>query len=396
MGEDSIKIDSDELESMVKKLHFLDGSNRALQSVQDKLEGLSYFFSGMVLSHDIDNILETGLAKFNELVNTVVCSAFLLEKGGFEFVHKLSIPDRFSSLVQKEVDAHIDSGAFGWVINKGLPTCIPSEVFREDKNRAFNTMLAPISNKNRTIGVAVIVFEEDQDFIRQQNLRLLHILSSFFSLSLENAYLFNDLKSTYFDTIRAVTNSIEARDPYTRGHSERVGQIARTIAEELGWRKGDLELIDWGGMLHDVGKIGIPDAVLKKPGKLTNKEYEMIKSHPLIGAYIIKEISFLEPAVPFILEHHERFDGKGYPQGLVGENISIKGRLLAVADTFDAMTSDRPYRKGFDPEDALEEISRNANTQFDPEIVAAFERSWSSGKEIYQILEAKRAYQILV
>jgi hypothetical protein len=252
MSEDIIKIDSDELESMVKKLDFLDGSNRALQSVQDKLEGLSYFFSGMVLSHDIDNILETGLAKFNELVNTVVCSAFLLEKGGFEFVHKLSIPDRFSSLVQKEVDAHINSGTFGWVINKGLPTCIPSEVFREDKNRAFNTMLAPISNKNRTIGVAVIVFEEDQDFIRQQNLRLLHILSSFFSLSLENAYLFNDLKSTYFDTIRAVTNSIEARDPYTRGHSERVGQIARTIAEELGWGKGDLELIDWGGMLHDV------------------------------------------------------------------------------------------------------------------------------------------------
>jgi len=396
MSEDSIKIDSDELESMVKKMHFLDGSTRALQSVQDKLEGLSYFFSGMVLSHDIDNILETGLAKFNELVNTVVCSAFLLEKGGFEFLHKMSIPDRFSSLVQKEVDAHINSGTFGWVINKGLPTCIPSEVFREDKNRAFNTMLAPISNKNRTIGVAVIVFEEDQDFIRQQNLRLLHILSSFFSLSLENAYLFNDLKSTYFDTIRAVTNSIEARDPYTRGHSERVGQIARTIAEELGWRKGDLELIDWGGMLHDVGKIGIPDAVLKKPGKLTNKEYEMIKSHPLIGAYIIKEISFLEPAVSFILEHHERFDGRGYPQGLVGENISIKGRLLAVADTFDAMTSDRPYRKGFDPEDALEEILRNANTQFDPEIVEAFESSWSSGKEIYQILEAKRAHNVLV
>ncbi len=396
MTQNSIKIDSNEFESMVKKLHFLDGSSRALQSVQDKLEGLSYFFSGMVLSHDIDSILETGLAKFNEIVNTMVCSVFLLEEGGFEFFHKMSIPDRFSSLIQKEVDAHIDSGTFGWVINKGLPTCIPSEVFREDKNRAFNTMLAPISNRHRTIGVAVIVFEEDQDFIRQQNQRLLHILSSFFSLSLENAYLFSDLKSSYFDTIRAVTNSIEARDPYTRGHSKRVGQIARTVAEELGWRKGDLELIDWGGMLHDVGKIGIPDAVLKKPGKLTNKEYEMIKSHPLIGAHIIKEISFLEPAVPFILEHHERFDGRGYPQGLVGENISIKGRLLAVADTFDAMTSDRPYRKGFDPEYALEEILRNANTQFDPEIVAAFERAWSSGKEIYQILEAKRSHQILV
>jgi len=396
MTQNSIEIDSDEFESMVKKLRFLDGSSRALQGVQDKLEGLSYFFSGMVLSHDIDSILETGLEKFNEIVNTIVCSVFLLEEGGFEFFHKMSIPDKFSSLIQKEVDAHIDSGTFGWVINKGLPTCVPSEVFREDKNQAFNTMLAPISNRDRTIGVAVIVFEEDQDFIRQQNQKLLHILSSFFSLSLENAYLFSDLKSSYFDTVRAVTNSIEARDPYTRGHSNRVGQIARAVAEELDWSKAELELIDWGGMLHDVGKIGIPDAVLKKPGKLTNEEYEMIKSHPLIGANIVKGISFFEPIVPYILEHHERFDGKGYPQGLAGENISIKGRLLAVADTFDAMTSDRPYRKGFDPEYALEEIVRNANTQFDPEIVAAFERSWSSRKEVYQIPQAKRAHNVSV
>jgi len=396
MTQNSIEIDSDEFESMVKKLRFLDGSSRALQGVQDKLEGLSYFFSGMVLSHDIDSILETGLEKFNEIVNTIVCSVFLLEEGGFEFFHKMSIPDKFSSLIQKEVDAHIDSGTFGWVINKGLSTCVPSEVFREDKNRAFNTMLAPISNRDRTIGVAVIVFEEDQDFIRQQNQKLLHILSSFFSLSLENAYLFSDLKSSYFDTIRAVTNSIEARDPYTRGHSNRVGQIARAVAEELDWSKAEVELIDWGGMLHDVGKIGIPDAVLKKPGKLTNEEYEMIKSHPLIGANIVKGISFFEPIVPYILEHHERFDGRGYPQGLAGENISIKGRLLAVADTFDAMTSDRPYRKGFDPEYALEEIVRNANTQFDPEIVAAFERSWSSRKEVYQIPQAKRAHNVSV
>ena len=395
MTQDSIRIDPDEFDLMVKKLHFLDGSNRALQSVQDKLEDLSHFFSGMVLSHDTDRILETGLAKFNEIVKTLACSVFLLEEGGLEFFHRISIPNAFSSLIQQEVDAHINSGTFGWVINKGLPACVPSELFKEDKNKAFNTMLAPIANKNRTIGVAVIVFEEDQDFIRQQNLRLLHILSSFFSLSLENAYLFSDLKNSYFDTIRAVTNSIEARDPYTRGHSSRVGQIARTIAEELDWSKEELELIDWGGMLHDVGKIGIPDSVLNKPGKLTDEEYEMIKSHPLIGAAIVKEIAFLEPMVPYILEHHERFDGKGYPQGLAGDEISIKGRLLAVADTFDAMTSDRPYRKGFDPEVAFEEIMRNANTQFDPKVVKAFERSWLSGKDVYRIPEIQQFDQVL-
>jgi len=384
MNKNNVTIDSDEFELMVKRLHFLDESNKALLSVQDKVKRLSYFSSGMVLSHDIDNIIETGLAKFNELVNTVVCSVFLVEKGSFEFFHKMSIPDTFSSLIQKEVEAQTNSGTFGWVINNGAPACIPSEVFKKEKNKAFNTMIAPLSNTNRTIGVAVVVFEEDKDFVRQQTLKLLYILASFFSLSLENAYLFGDLKRVYFETVRAVTNSIEARDPYTRGHSNRVGKIAKSIAEELGWSKEELELIDWGGMLHDVGKIGISDGVLNKPGKLTDQEYEMIKSHPSIGAQIVKEISFLEPVMPYIRDHHERFDGKGYPQGLAGENISIKGRLLAVADTFDAMTSDRPYREGFDPEDALKEIVRSADTQFDAKIVEAFERSWVLDKGIYR------------
>jgi len=282
------------------------------------------------------------------------------------------------------VEAQINSGTFGWVINNGAPACIPSEVFKNEKNKTFNTMIAPLSDKNRTIGVTVIVFEEDKDFIRQQTLKLLYILAGFFSLSLENAYLFGDLKAVYFDTVRAVTNSIEARDPYTRGHSSRVAKIAKSIAEELGWSKEELELIDWGGMLHDVGKIGIPDRVLNKPGKLTDQEYEMIKSHPFIGAQIVKGVSFLEPIIPYIQDHHERIDGKGYPHGLVGENISIKGRLLAVADTFDAMTTDRPYRKGFDPEDALKKIVSSADTQFDPKIVEAFERSWVLDKGIYR------------
>jgi len=243
-------------------------------------------------------------------------------------------------------------------------------------------MIAPLSNLKRTIGAVVIVFEEDKDFIRQQTLKLLHILVDFFSLSLENAYLFDDLKSAYFDTIKAITNSIEARDPYTKGHSERVARFSKAIAEELNWDKNEIELIDWGGMLHDVGKIGIPDSILNKPEKLTNDEYNKIKLHPLIGAQIVKDISFLESVIPYILEHHERFDGKGYPGGVAGENISIKGRLLAVADAFDAMTSDRPYRKALKPEDALKEISRNRGTQFDPEIALAFERAWMSGKVI--------------
>jgi putative nucleotidyltransferase with HDIG domain len=380
MQKKMIQVDSEEYTSVLDKLHFLEDSNSALVVIQDKLERLSFFHSEMVLSYDVRHILEKGLAKFQELVKTMVCSVFLVDEEGFEFIHKLSLPEELSPAVQKEVDAQIRSGTFGWVINSGNPACVPAETFKNENNHPLSIIIAPLSHKERTIGVVVIVFEEDQDFIRQQTLKLLYILAGFFSLAIQNAYLFNDLKRSYFDTIRGVANSIEARDPYTKGHSYRVGQIARAIAEELNWGEDELELIDWGGMLHDVGKIGIHDNILNKPGKLTEDEYETIKLHPLIGAQVVKDISFLEPVIPYILEHHERFDGSGYPQGLAGENISIKGRLLAVTDVFDAMTTDRPYHKAFPPEDVIKKIINGANSDFDPHIVEAFEKAWLKGK----------------
>jgi putative nucleotidyltransferase with HDIG domain len=377
-------IDQNKLESMGKKLRFLEESNSALVSIQDKLDRLSYFQSERLLSYDVHYILEIWLVKLRELVKVEVCSVFLVEEGCVEFVHKISKPEKLSPVIQKEVETQINLGNFGLAISKGIPLSVPAEVFGKESGRPLSIMIAPLSNLERTIGATVIVFEEDNDFIRQKTLRLLHILVDFFSLSLENAYLLNNLKSAYFYTIKAITNSIEARDPYTRGHSERVTRFSKAIAEELNWDKNEIELIDWGGMLHDVGKIGISDSILNKPGKLTDDEYNAIKLHPLIGTQIIKNISFLEPVVPYILEHHERFDGKGYPRGVAGKNISIKGRLLAVADSFDAITTIRPYKKALKPENALKEILRNEGTQFDPEIVQAFESAWMSGKVICQ------------
>jgi HD-GYP domain-containing protein (c-di-GMP phosphodiesterase class II) len=143
-----------------------------------------------------------------------------------------------------------------------------------------------------------------------------------------------------------------------------------------------MEFIDWGGMLHDVGKIGIHDAILNKKGKLEKDEFEKIKLHPSIGAQIVEGISFLEPVVPYIYEHHERFNGKGYPQGLVGERISIEGRLLAVADVFDAMATHRPYQKAFKPEIAFEKIVGEVNTLFDPYIIDALKKAWPTGQLI--------------
>jgi putative nucleotidyltransferase with HDIG domain len=365
---------------MQKRLHYLDEQNRALVSIQDKLERLSDFRSDMILSHDIPEILQSGIAKFQELVKTEACSVFLVDENGFEFRHEISIPERFSALMEKELDAQIMSGTFGWIVNSGHPACVPTEVFGKDDHRRLSVMIAPLSNKERTLGAVSIVFEQDEDFIRQQTLKLLYILSGFFSLSLENAYLFEDLKKSYFDTIRAVANSVEARDAYTRGHSNRVAEISKIIAAEMGWGRRDLEMIDWGGVLHDLGKVGISDSILNKPGKLTDEEFAIMKSHPSIGAQIIGGIAFLEPLMPYIAQHHERYDGRGYPAGFKGEEIAIQGRLLAIADTYDAMTSDRPYRKGLAAQIADDEILECSGSQFDPVLVRAFEKAFKAGK----------------
>ncbi len=363
-----------------KRLQYLDEQNRALVSIQDKLERLSDFRSDMILSHDIPEILQSGIAKFQELVKTEACSVFLVDENGFEFRHEISIPEHFAQLMEKELDAQIMSGTFGWIINSGHPACVPTEIFGKGDHRKLSVMIAPLSNKERTLGAVSIVFEQDEDFIRQQTLKLLYILSSFFSLSLENAYLFEDLKKSYFDTIRAVANSVEARDAYTRGHSNRVAEISKIIAAEMGWGRRDLEMIDWGGVLHDLGKVGISDSILNKPGKLTDEEFAIMKSHPSIGAQIIGGIAFLEPLMPYIAQHHERYDGRGYPAGFKGEEIAIQGRLLAIADTYDAMTSDRPYRKGLAAQIAYDEILKCTGTQFDPVLVRAFEKAFKAGK----------------
>ncbi len=373
-------VESSDYRTVQKRIQYLDEQNRALIAIQDKLERLSDFRSDMLLSHDVPEILQSGLSKFQELVKTEACSVFLVDADGFEFRHEISFPAHFSGLMEKELDAQILSGTFGWIISSGHPACVPAEVFGKNELRKLSVMIAPLSNKERTLGAVSIIFEQDEDFIRQQTPKLLYILSGFFSLSLENAYLFEDLKKSYFDTIRAVANSVEARDAYTRGHSNRVAAIAKVIAAEMGWGRRDLELIDWGGVLHDLGKVGISDSILNKPGKLTDEEFAIMKSHPSIGAQIIGGISFLEPLLPYIAQHHERYDGRGYPAGFKGEEIAIQGRLLAIADTYDAMTSDRPYRKGLDARIAYDEIRRCSGTQFDPVLVLAFEKAFKAGK----------------
>jgi len=172
--------------------------------------------------------------------------------------------------------------------------------------------------------------------------------------------------------IRSLASAIDARDPCTRGHSEQVARLSVLLAQELGWQGADLEMLEFAALLHDVGKIGIPDAILKKTEPLTRDEWNSIHLHPYQSAQMVKPVEPLQRIVPWIYHHQERWDGSGYPDGLKGERIPLASRIIAVADAFNAMTTDRPYRKAKSREEAIEELRRRAGTQFDPQVVEVF------------------------
>lgn len=176
--------------------------------------------------------------------------------------------------------------------------------------------------------------------------------------------------------LEALTQAIEARDPHTRGHAARVTALAYAVAHRLGWSEERLVTLRIGGALHDVGKLSVPLEILRKAGALTRNERAEIEEHPAAGARLVEQIELARPALPYVLHHHERWDGLGYPHRLAGSDIPVEARLLAVADAFDAMTSDRPYRRAISTAAALEEITTCSGSQFDPALAEAFLDVW--------------------
>ena len=228
-------------------------------------------------------------------------------------------------------------------------------------------------NKDKLIGVINCERElSKKGPYLMENLDLLDTLASQASVAIENARLYHNLLNVYLETIRSLAAAIDAKDSYTHGHSRRVTELSVTLAQTMQLKKDDVDTIRHASLLHDVGKIGISEQILLKPGRLTDDEFETIKSHPHIGAGILNSIEFLKNVCLIIEHHHERFDGQGYPSGLKGEQIPLGSRIICVADSFDAITSCRPYRKPLTFAEATKEIVRCVGTQFDPVVVDLF------------------------
>jgi putative two-component system response regulator len=188
--------------------------------------------------------------------------------------------------------------------------------------------------------------------------------------------LLAQLEQAYEASLIMLANAIELRDHYTRGHVERVRNHAVAIAQELGWPDSRMNHLAYGSILHDIGKIHIMESVLSKPGPLDEAEWEEMRKHPVIGAEMVKNISYLQPAIPIIRHHHERWDGNGYPDNMKGEWIPVEARIVAVADSLDAMITSRTYREALTPDEAYDEILRSSGSHFDPSVVEAFQRAW--------------------
>lgn len=234
-------------------------------------------------------------------------------------------------------------------------------------------LVHPIKRNEETIGYLIAGGKNGDDpQISSHETKLMESISGMLGACMENAELYHRQHKTFIGTVQALSVAIDAKDQYTRGHSERVAMLSEMLARKIGYNNEDAERIRISGLVHDVGKIGVPEAVLCKPGRLDNDEFELIKQHPSIGYEIMKDIPDLQDILPGVLHHHERWDGKGYPAGLKGEDIPHMARIMAIADTFDAMSSNRAYRSGLSREKVVDEFRKCAGTQFDPDLVEPF------------------------
>lgn len=328
---------------------------------------------------DIDELLNLIMKLATQVVHAEVSSLMLLDESNQELYFNVALGDKGEKL--KEIRVKVGEGVAGYVAAHG-ESLIVNDVSQDERFTARfdnatnfttkNILCVPLKTKNRIVGVMEAINNQDKGYFGQDHQYLFEIFASQAAIAIENAQLFKNLRQAYIRAINSLTEAINVKDNYTAGHVDRVGEYALAIAHEINLDEETIEVIKQGAVLHDVGKIGIPESILNKPGKLTDEEFAIMKTHPAVSAQIVKPLGVSVHIMNAIKHHHERLDGRGYPDGLKGEEISLEARILSVADSYDAMVTDRPYRKGLSQEIAIGELRKNSGTQFDPAVVEAF------------------------
>lgn len=324
------------------------------------------------------------------VLNVEAASLLLLDEVTGELYFDVATGDKGDKIMEIRLQKGV--GIAGLVAESGNYMIIhdaqsdPHFFKNADKISGFltrNIICVPIKTKDRIIGVLEAVNKKEGQF-DDSDLQLMQTLSNFIAVSIENISLYNELKETFYSTTEVLAEIIELRDPYTGGHTKRVTGYSMIIGNNMGLSTGELEKLQLAAILHDIGKIGVSDKILRKHEKLEGDDLYQMAMHPQFGSELLK-IKQLKDIIPGIRGHHERFDGTGYPDKLKGSEIPLIARIIAVADTFDAMTTDRPYRKGLSKRKALAELKRYAGTQFDPKVVELFLNAASKDEHIAEI-----------
>jgi len=231
----------------------------------------------------------------------------------------------------------------------------------------------PIFLQNTLAGIISFGYKKKPN-LTEEDLARARQLANQVGVALSNARLIAELSDFNWGTLKALARAIDAKSPWTAGHSERVTKYGMEIGKEMGFSEKEMDILQRGGLLHDIGKLGIPNEILDKTGKLSDKDKQILQKHPRLGARILEPISAYTDIMLIVLQHHENYDGTGYPDGLAGEEISKFSRIFALADRYEALTANRPYRRAITPGEAIKIIQANSGTEFDPKVVDAFLR----------------------
>jgi len=355
--------------------------------IEKHAEDLENLLSSLLGIHEF-GMATSGVVEIGRLAKLIVTNATRLlgtEMGSLMLVNEdtnmleIVAARGLSEEVVKSIRIPIGQGVAGKVAKEGEPIlCEDIERdnrFSGESNEEYTSksfVSIPLRVRNKVIGVLNVNNKKSRERFDEKDLWLLTVLADQSAMSIENSELYKHMQDTYLGTIQTLARAIDAKDPHTKGHSDRVTRYAVKIAREMKLSESAIRNIEYAALIHDIGKIGIQERILAKKGKLSGTEYEVLKMHPLIGESIITPVKFLNGIAPLILYHHECFDGKGYLEGLRGEGIPLGARIISVADAFDAMTSYRPYRKALNNEEARRELEKESGKKFDPQVVRAF------------------------
>lgn len=331
---------------------------------------------------DTGKIRKRAIEAAARLLDAETGSLLLIDPETQDLYFEVALGEKGDSL--KTIRLKKGQGIAGWVAETGEPALVHDassdpRFFKEaDKKSAFvtrNMLCVPVKTKEKTLGVLQAVNKINGAF-EEADIEILNALANQVAVAVENANLYEELKEAFYGTAQALAETIEKRDPYTGGHTKRVMNYSMDIGRHMGLGKAELEKLRLSAILHDIGKIGVKDSVLLKTDRLDKGEAEVMRMHARYGFEILYNIKQLRDIIPGVLGHHEKYDGSGYPDGLKGDEIPLSARIIAVADTFDAMTTDRPYRKALSTEEALAELIKFSGTQFDKEAVEAFVKAF--------------------